>query len=163
MPRNKTAATIALEAISKKSGLGIKHLRELHREGGMPIMPTHAALHWLENRPEKSPATSSVEALRLARLRLVDIQSQAAQLRLETERNQMLTRDEVRMQHSAGGHAVRSMLLALELGLPPLIVGKSVAQAQEIIRHQLRLVMAAFQDSQSDFWREHPLDETKLK
>ena len=163
MPRNKTAATIALEAISKKSGLGIKHLRDLHRESGMPISSTRAALHWLENRPEKSPATSSVEALRLGRLKLVNLQAAKADLDLAARRAELVSRADVREMFSAAGHGIRAGLLSIENDLIAKVSGKSLSEAREIARHELRQVMLKLQDAESEFWREHPLDETKLK
>jgi len=160
--RPKTETTLKIEKIASKSGLTLKYLRQLHRDQGMPLEPLQAALQWLENRG--SPAggdddDSSVAGLRKERIRLVRLQAEAAQLRLEIERSQMIARDAVREQHSVGGHAVRAMLMALELGLPPLVIGKTVSQVQEIIRAELRKVMTTFQDSQSDFWKDHPAEK----
>lgn len=159
--RPKSKTTLKIEAIAAKTKLSPKYIRQLNRDQKMPLEPLSAAISWLETRGTHGTedGDNSVADLRRERIRLVRIQSEAAQLRLDIERNLMLTREEVKMQHSVGGYAVRSMLLALELGLPPLVIGKTISQTQEIIRHQLRLVMTAFQDAQNDFWRDRPTEK----
>ena len=158
MSRKKSATTLALEPIAAKSGLGTKYLRELHREG-MPLSSTQAALNWLAQRPDASPAASSVEALRLGRLKLVNYQSEKAALAIAAERNQMIPRDEVTHAFAAVGQAVKSMLLALENNLVPKLQGKAGPEARKITRDELRTALTELQNRESEFWQQRPLGE----
>lgn len=123
MARKKTKTTIALEKISQQSGLGIKHLRELSRQG-LPLGSPQAALNWLADRPDQSPVASSVEALRLARLRLVNSQTGRANLDLAIRRGIYISREENELSDARIAHATAAMVRKLEEGLPPLVFGQ---------------------------------------
>ena len=157
--RPKTPTTIFLEALALKCGLSVKHLRSL-KLAGLPTSTIEAALRWLSQRPDAAPATtSSVEALRLARLRLVTAQSEKAELALAVERGELVSRVEVRQMFCMAGHAIRSSLLKVEGDLVSKIHGKPLEDARRIARDELRLVMLDLQNSESEYWQNHPLSD----
>lgn len=158
MSRSKSPTTIFLEKLAPKSGLSIKYLRDL-KLAGMPVSSIEAALRWIRDRPDSSPATSSVEALRLGRLKLVNLQSEKAALALAVERGELVSREEVSMMFSSAGHAIRGLLLAIESGLIPKIHGKQLSEAQAVTRTELNKIITSFQDAQSSFWRDHPTEK----
>ena len=125
----------------------------------MPITSTAAALRWINDRPDPAPASSSTEALRLGRLRLVTAQSEKAELALATERGELVSRAEVRQMFCMAGHAIRSSLLTIEGDLVSKIHGKPLEDARRIARDELRLVMLDLQNSESEYWQNNPLTD----
>jgi phage terminase Nu1 subunit (DNA packaging protein) len=159
MPRSKSKTTIALEAISKKSGLGIKHLRELHRQG-MPISSTQAAQNWLAERPDKSPASSSVEELRLQKIKLCRAQVEKAELDLDIRRGLYLSREENVLSDAKIAHAVAAMVKKLNSELPAICFGQhDRGKLTESIKSLTREIQQAVADGQAEYWDQHKLTE----
>ena len=156
MPRKKTDTTIALEKIASKSGLGTKYLRELHRQG-MPLSSTQAGLNWLASRPVQSPAASSVEALRIERIKLTRAQVAKAELELAIRRNAFISRTEHEESGVAIAQALRAMLAAYEKEIPSACFGKAtLGEAQKQVREKSRALQQRLSDQQDEFWHNHP-------
>ncbi len=156
-PRNKSAATQALEQIAAKSGLGIPWLRELHRKHQMPL-ELRAALQWLENRPapgtDDPSADDSVAALRRERIRLTAAQAERAEHLLAAQRKEYVSKEYHEDCAKRIGSAMDCAFKAFERAVPTALQGLKMPQARERMRIEVNKMRLLLADDQSSLWKD---------
>jgi phage terminase Nu1 subunit (DNA packaging protein) len=161
MSRPKSSRTLAAEAVAKKSGLSIKYIIELHRQG-MPLQPIEAALQWIEDRPvadRQEDSGNSTSALRREKIRLTQLQAQRLQIEIEARRNELISRAQVVELLARIGSALNAGCRKLENEIPPKLLGLPLSQSIPKCKTLIRDMQSKLADSQSEFWKAHPEKE----
>lgn len=154
--RPKSDSTTKLEAVAIASGLTLKHLRILHKQG-MPLDLTEA-LAWLSARETAAPE-STAEKLRLKKLELLEIQRQKTALDLDAQKGRMISREEANAHMVKIGSALAAFIARAIAEIPSITEGLPRHKAAPLVKARLRELQTKFADSNSEFWKEHPVSE----
>jgi hypothetical protein len=156
MSRIPTTTSTAFKAIAKASKLTVQHVRILHKQG-LPLDVTEA-LAWLSSRENTAPE-STAEKLRLKKLELLEIQRQKAALDLDAQKGRMIAREEANAHMVKIGSALAAFIARAIAEIPGITEGLPRHKAAPIIKARLRELQTKFADSNSEFWKEHPVSE----
>jgi len=158
--RSKTSTTLALEAISKRSELSVKYLRELHR-AGMPLELSEA-LDWIDDRPDQSPTDgATVGELRKARLELLRLQTEKAEIELAARKGELISRAECNESDFKIGSAVKAGMLALENKIPALCLGLPLNRSAPLVKKAVREVLQDLHEHSPKYWRYKSMPDGK--
>lgn len=144
--------------LAKALGISPRRVRQLIAEKGMPTDSIASALAWRTEKAEGAEtASGECDELRRERIRLTKAQASKAEFALEVEKGKFLAREKVIEDSTRISTALAAFIARLILELPGLVEGLPRNRSAPIISQRVRQLQDTLSNSQSEFWKAHPL------
>lgn len=125
--------------------------------------PLEEWIAWLETRRQKTTNKNLPSLDREQYLTLkTSLECELFQIRIDKERNLLISREEKNQSDVEIGAAVRAAVLALETQLPSMLEGRTAEEIQKTLKEKTSEILQMLSEKQSDFWANRPIiDATK--